>query len=130
MTPEKAKKYINKIAEDKNMDPMVIDDIVSFYWKKAREALTTLKHNRIKIDNLGVFEIKEYSLDKEEASLNTQLSYIDTHEMTFVKHTKITEMSKKLEYIADVKEVISKEKERFKEVEKKREEYESSKENI
>jgi len=127
MTPQKAKTYVKKIAEKKNLDSVLVDDIISFYYKKVRNSLTTLEYSRVKLDNLGTFSLKEPSLDKEEHKLTKMLGYIDVNEMTFMKHTKIDQISKKLDYIKKVKEIINLEKERLDEVAKTRTSYDKNK---
>lgn len=46
-----------------------VKDIITYYWQEIRSGLSTLKHNRIHVSNLGDFRVKEWKLDGKIAQI-------------------------------------------------------------
>jgi len=60
----KAKSLIPKTAEDLDMDPILVQDVVDFYYTRLRKMMHSFDHYRINIPMLGTFEIRKSRLEK------------------------------------------------------------------
>lgn len=65
MNPKKAKELIPEVAKNIPLPVSTIEDIVNFYWREVWESLTTLSEPKVHVENLGDFNIKHWSLNKE-----------------------------------------------------------------
>lgn len=63
MRPRKAKEFIPEVAKDTALSEEAVSAIVSYYWQEVRKSLSSLKHPRIHISNLGDFVTKHWKLD-------------------------------------------------------------------
>ena len=63
MKPKKSKDIIPIVAEELNLSQQMVSDVTSYYWQEIRKSLSSLKHSRIHITNLGDFTIKHLKLD-------------------------------------------------------------------
>lgn len=63
MRPKKAKQLLPEVAEKVNLPEQAVKDIIDFYWQEVRKSLSSLKHSRVHITNLGDFTIKHWKLD-------------------------------------------------------------------
>jgi len=63
LRPKKAKELIPEVAKDLDLSEQMIKDIIDFYWQEVRKSLSSLKHSRVHITNLGDFTIKHWKLD-------------------------------------------------------------------
>ena len=63
MKPRKSKDFIPIVAEELNLSQQMVSDVTSFYWQEIRKSLSSLKHARIHVTNLGDFTIKHWKLD-------------------------------------------------------------------
>ena len=63
MKPKKSKDLIPIVAEELNLSQQMVSDVTSFYWQEIRKSLSSLKHSRIHVTNLGDFTIKHWKLD-------------------------------------------------------------------
>ena len=63
MRPKKAKELIPDVAKETDVSEQLVKDIVDFYWQEVRKSLSSLKHSRVHITNLGDFTIKHWKLD-------------------------------------------------------------------
>lgn len=43
--------------------------VVTFYWQEVRRSLSSLKHARVHVTNLGDFVVKHWKLDEKTAML-------------------------------------------------------------
>jgi len=64
MKAYKSKNLCKDIAKDKDLDEVMINDIISFYYEDVRKEFKGLDNPRIKLDNLGTFEVKQSSLER------------------------------------------------------------------
>ena len=69
MRPKKAKQLFPEVAEIVNLPEQVVKDITEFYWQEVRKSLSSLKHSRVHITNLGDFTIKHWKLDDRIAMI-------------------------------------------------------------
>lgn len=67
MKPKKSKELIPDVAKQLGVSEQMIADVTSFYWHEIRKSLSSLKHARVHVTNLGDFTIKHWKLsDKIE----------------------------------------------------------------
>lgn len=69
MRPRKAKEFIPKTAENLNLSENLVEDVIDFYWQEIRKSLSSLKHQRVHVTNLGDFIIKHWKIDNKIDSL-------------------------------------------------------------
>lgn len=63
MKPRKSKELIPIVAEELGLSQQMVSDVTSFYWQEIRKSLSSLKHSRVHVTNLGDFTIKHWKLD-------------------------------------------------------------------
>jgi nucleoid DNA-binding protein len=69
LNPKKAKELIKPTAEKTLFNEDLVNAVISFYWTEVRKSLSTLKHSRIHITNLGNFTVKHWKIDDKIKSL-------------------------------------------------------------
>jgi hypothetical protein len=67
--PKKSKTLILETSRITGMSENIIEDVTSFYWEEVRKSLSSLKHQRIHLTNLGDFTIKHWKLEDKINSL-------------------------------------------------------------
>lgn len=65
MNPRKAKEFIPDVANSLGHSEDLVDAVVRFYWQEVRKALSSIKHQRVHIANLGDFIIKHWKVDEK-----------------------------------------------------------------
>ena len=78
MKPLKAKDLIPQVAEKLELPVETVKEIVSYYWQEVRRNLSSLKHPRVHITNLGDFLVKEWKLDNK---IKTMESFEEANKM-------------------------------------------------
>jgi hypothetical protein len=63
LKPKKSKELIPNVAKDLGVSEQMVSDVTSFYWHEIRKSLSSLKHARVHVTNLGDFTIKHWKLD-------------------------------------------------------------------
>lgn len=63
MKPKKSKELIPNVAKDLGVSEQMVSDVTSFYWHEIRKSLSSLKHARVHVTNLGDFTIKHWKLN-------------------------------------------------------------------
>ena len=63
MKPRKSKELIPDVAKQLGVSEQMVSDVTSFYWHEIRKSLSSLKHARVHVTNLGDFTIKHWKLD-------------------------------------------------------------------
>lgn len=63
MRPKKAKEFIPEVASQLLIQQNIVEDVINFYWQEMRKSLSSLKHQRIHVSNLGDFTIKHWKVD-------------------------------------------------------------------
>lgn len=69
LNPKKAKTLISEVASQTGCPENLVEDLMSFYWQEVRKALSSLKHQRIHITNLGDFIIKHWKMHEKIENL-------------------------------------------------------------
>jgi hypothetical protein len=65
LRPKKSKEYIPVVAEELSIPDKLVEDVINYYWQEVRKSLSSMKHSRIHISNLGDFVVKHWKLDEE-----------------------------------------------------------------
>ena len=65
MKPRKAKEFIPDTSKDLKHPQELVEEVINFYWEEVRKSLSSLKHQRIHITNLGDFTIKHWKIDEK-----------------------------------------------------------------
>lgn len=63
LNPKKAKTFIPDVAKSTGHSEDLIESVINFYWQEIRKSLSSLKHNRIHVTNLGDFVTKHWKID-------------------------------------------------------------------
>jgi hypothetical protein len=63
LRPKKAKVFIPTVASKLALPEELVEDVINYYWQEIRKSLSSLKHNRIHLTNLGDFTIKHWKID-------------------------------------------------------------------
>jgi len=63
LRPKKAKEFIPEVASQLLIQQTIVEDVINFYWQELRKSLSSLKHQRIHVSNLGDFTIKHWKVD-------------------------------------------------------------------
>ena len=69
MRPTKARSFIPEVAVEKDLSEDVVSAIITFYWQEVRKSLSSLKHPRVHITNLGDFVVKHWKLEEKTKKL-------------------------------------------------------------
>jgi hypothetical protein len=69
LNPKKAKELIKPTAEITSHSEDLVNAIISFYWGEVRKSLSSLKHSRIHLTNLGDFKVKHWKIDERIKAL-------------------------------------------------------------
>ena len=63
LRPRKAKEFIPAVAKQICLPESLVEDLIDYYWAEIRKSLSSLKHQRIHLTNLGDFVIKDWKID-------------------------------------------------------------------
>jgi nucleoid DNA-binding protein len=63
--PRKAKEFIPEVASELGFSEDLVHDVVMYYWQEVRKSLSSLKHQRVHLTNLGDFTIKHWKVDEK-----------------------------------------------------------------
>jgi hypothetical protein len=63
LKPKKSKDLIEEVAKQTGLSEHLVKEITDFYWQEVRKSLSSLKHARIHVTNLGDFTIKHWKID-------------------------------------------------------------------
>lgn len=118
MHPLKVRDLIPTFAMEIGSPVEEVQAVMSFYYKTIRQHLTQLENVNIHLENLGTFYIKERSLN----------SYIEKCEYIIneLSNNNIKEYASKVDYkdrlikVQKMKDILSKEKQRRKDITNKR----------
>jgi len=78
MIPKKASNLYKQVAEDLDVDQILVENFIDFYYKRIRECLVNLTHPRINIDGLGQFLVKTGIVKKAIPRYKKSLENHDT----------------------------------------------------
>ena len=118
MLPKNSKHYILPTAEELDLNPQLVEDVVSFYYSRLRAALVNLDYFAIKAENLGTFTAKKKELPRLYAKHSKHLSVLKTD--TFRQMQTKKQVQKKLERVQRLQKLIAEESKRKQEFFKKK----------
>jgi len=67
--PRKAKTLIPEVATLTEQSESLVKDVIDFYWQEIRKSMSSLKHQRIHLTNLGDFTIKHWKMKQKIENL-------------------------------------------------------------
>lgn len=122
MIPKKASKLYKQVSEDLDVDQVLVESFIDFYYKKIRECLTNLVHPRINIDGLGQFIAKASTVKKSIPRFKKSLENHDTS--TFGAYFNKRRIELKLDLLIVLEQkILLEEQRREKFIKEKNEEY-------
>jgi len=65
LNPKKAKEFIPEVASSLGQSEDVVEAVVRFYWQEVRKNLSSLKHQRVHVTNLGDFVVKHWKIEEK-----------------------------------------------------------------
>lgn len=113
MQPKNSKHYILPTAEQLELDPQLVEDVVSFYYAQLRKALVDLKYHNIAVEELGIFKVAAGKLPKLIAKYTAHLSILNKE--SFRQCTIANDIETRRDKVIAVQKMINKEWERKKE---------------
>lgn len=115
MKPKSHKIFKEGIAEEVGVHESVVDEFVSFYFGKVRDALSSLEDPRVFVEGLGTFAIRKTRIEKAIAKNKSYLGNLEKHTYNGYDKTVATkEKIKKLEGMLERIEASIQEKKEFK----------------
>ncbi|NBX97505.1 hypothetical protein EBQ81_01395 [bacterium] len=110
MRPKKAKDFIPDVASDLGIPDDLVKEVVNYYWEEVRRSLSSLKHQRVHITNLGDFTIKHWKIDEKVESLK---KWEENNKLKGLQEiTKRFKVAETLYDLNNIKGLISKENQR------------------
>ena len=110
MRPKKAKDFIPDVALDLGIPDDLVKEVVNYYWEEVRRSLSSLKHQRVHITNLGDFTIKHWKIDEKMESLK---KWEENNKLKGLQEiTKRFKVAETLYDLNNIKGIISEENQR------------------
>ena len=95
------------------MSEELIDEVITRYYKIVSEHLGKLSHHKLRISNLGYFQIKEKDLiEKIEHYKNALQIYENKEKLSMNKYEAMMAIKEDLKNFNKILDMLSKEKER------------------
>lgn len=120
LNPKKPKECVKQTAEALSVDEGLVQDVVDFYWKEIRKALSDLRGPRIEIANFGTFRIKGWKLQEAKDEYQKILAKHNPEKMTFQRHAMRTEVEQRMEQISRMQKMVEEDASRKKQIKEKR----------
>jgi hypothetical protein len=104
MIPKKASKLYKEVSEDLNIEESLVENLIEFYYREVRNAMTELKHPKLVIEGLGNFVIKPYAVRK---AIPRYIKTLDDHDTsTFNAYYNKKSVENKLDALIKIEEKI------------------------
>jgi len=110
LNPKKAKTVVKDLHYELDLEESLVADVLDFYWQHVRKCITSASHPRINIENLGIFQVKQKSLDNTITKYENAINKLGTE--NFTKYTKYDNMKSRLDVLQNLKEQMLAEKQR------------------
>lgn len=125
MNPKKASELIPVVAEKLGKDAKFVEDLIEFYWKSVRGAISEYKHPYLYLNGLGTFRIKPWKLPlvitKYENTINKYKSKItDGDKVNFMQFSILKEKEQTLAKLLEMKQIIEQEEQEKKSIKEQR----------
>lgn len=105
MIPKKPQKIIKQVAEEFDLPQSTIDDIVSYYYKEVRKALSSLEHLKVNVKGLGDFIVLKNSVNRLSNKYNALSKQYNTD--TFKNYHNLKLVESKLERLNSISKKIT-----------------------
>jgi|688.fasta_scaffold209833_4 hypothetical protein len=128
MIPKKAKSLIPEVSKDLELDEELVKDVIDFYWDDVYDALRSIEHTRLYIQNLGDFNIKHWLLTKKILDYSEKLDR--NPGQTFMQRLKKEEATESLDKMIKLQKDLSEEYSKKQTKKQLRNEFSRSKENL
>jgi nucleoid DNA-binding protein len=119
----KSKNLCKEIADEKDLDHVMVNDIISFFYEDVKNKFKDLKNPRLKLDDLGTFEVKEAPLKKYISKNEKFLTETNPDTLSFNYYEGYKKVKENVDKIKELLTVLESEKLRKQEVKEKRNEF-------
>lgn len=110
MNPKKAKTVLKDLHHELDLEESLVLDVLDFYWQHVRKNITSAAYPRINIENLGIFQVKQKSLDKTITKYENSIIKLGTE--NFTKYAKYDNMKSRLDILLNLREQVNVERNR------------------
>ncbi len=122
MNPTKRKEISKKTAESLGLEHLVVDDVVSFFYRTVQKKLSSLNHCFVNVPNMGTFVLKKQRVEKKLEKYEAFLNKIDAGESMSMYETSL-EVKSDIDKYKSVLDLMRSEEERKKEVQIEKQKY-------
>lgn len=122
MNPLKRKEISKITAESLDLDHLLVDDVVAFFYRTVQKKLSSMEHHSVNVPNMGTFVLKKQRIENKLDKYNNFLNKIDASESMTMYETTV-EVKTDIEKYNKMLSVINDEVQRKKDVEKLKEKY-------
>lgn len=113
MVPKKAKEFKKATAEDLGLSENLVSNFIDFYWQRVRKLMSDLEHEAIQIPNLGTFKVKHWRIDE---TVEKHKATIVRVEGKFAGYQMMVDLTKRIEKLEKIKELVEKREVKFKQI--------------
>ena len=113
MVPKKAKEFKKATAEDLGLSENLVNNFIDFYWQRVRKLMSDLEHEAIQIPNLGTFKVKHWRIDE---TVEKHKATIVRVEGKFAGYQMMVDLTKRIEKLEKIKELVEKREVKFKQI--------------
>ena len=104
MRPLKSKTFIKPTSEILDADPVLVEDITTFFWEELKKTLINCTSHNVKVHNFGTFVARPRKVQNLINKYDTNLKYIQP--VTFQKCQNIQEIKKRRSKLEIIQELI------------------------
>jgi len=115
LNPRKAEDISKQTAKDLELDPILVEHILKFYWKNLRKMLVELNEPTVLMPNLGSFKVRKKMLKKRLKTYSGILA--GKTPLTFTsaeKQEQLEELIRRLQKLTDFYQEEANRKQQFK----------------
>jgi nucleoid DNA-binding protein len=121
MIPKKASKLYTQLAEEMQVDEMLVETLITSYYKEIRSCISELKYPRLDIEGLGHFVVKAKIVEEKIPKIQKSLEDHDTS--TFNAYFNKKGKEQKLGQLIEIQKLILIEEQRKETFKLKKDEY-------
>jgi hypothetical protein len=122
LNPLKRKEISKITANSLELDHLIVDDVVAFFYRTVQKKLSSMEHHSVNVPNMGTFVLKKQRVQNKLDKYNAFLNKIDASESMTMYETTV-EVKSDIEKYNNILSVMNGEVQRKKEVEKLKEKY-------
>ena len=114
MKPKKYQKITQKLSQKNDWDEDLVNDVVSFFYKRVRKALSNLEETSVLIPKLGTFKVRPGKLSKLAGQKERALEKINPHDFSkYASYKRNKEDLEKLNVAIEKVQTLKKNKDEF-----------------